>query len=54
MGFRVRKSITVVPGVRVNLSRSGIGYSAGVRGARVSRSPGGRITLNRPESPGGC
>lgn len=44
MGFRVRKSITIVPGVRMNLSRSGIGYSAGVRGARISRSPGGRIT----------
>ena len=44
MGFRYRKSIKIMPGVRMNVSRSGIGYSAGVRGARVSRSPTGRVT----------
>ena len=30
MGFRYRKSIKIMPGVRMNVSRSGIGYSAGV------------------------
>lgn len=44
MGFRYRKSIQIVPGVRMNISKSGIGYSAGVRGARISRSPSGRVT----------
>lgn len=44
MGFRYRKSITLMPGVRMNISPSGIGYSAGVRGARISRSPSGRVT----------
>lgn len=44
MGFQYRKSIKIMPGVRMNFSRSGIGYSAGVRGARISRSPSGRVT----------
>lgn len=44
MGFRYRKSISILPGVKMNVSRSGIGYSAGVRGARISRSPSGRLT----------
>lgn len=44
MGFRYRKSITLLPGVRMNITPKGIGYSAGVRGARVSRSATGRVT----------
>lgn len=36
MGFKFRKSIKVAPGVKVNLSRKGVGVSAGVKGARVS------------------
>jgi tetratricopeptide (TPR) repeat protein len=44
MGFRVRKSIKIAPGIRMNVGKSGIGYSAGVRGARVSRSATGRVT----------
>lgn len=44
MGFRYRKSISIMPGVRMNVSKSGIGYSVGTRGARVSRSPNGRVT----------
>lgn len=44
MGFRYRRSIAIVPGVRLNVSKRGVGMSAGVRGARVSVSPGGRVT----------
>ena len=40
MGFSFRKSIKLGP-LRVNLSKSGIGLSAGVRGARVSKGPRG-------------
>lgn len=36
MGFRFRKSINIVPGVRVNLSGSGASLSVGPRGASVS------------------
>ena len=36
MGFRFRKSISIIPGVRVNLSNSGLGLSLGPRGASVS------------------
>ncbi|MDU5829208.1 MAG: DUF4236 domain-containing protein, partial [Mixta calida] len=36
MGFRFRKSISIIPGVRVNLSGSGASMSVGPRGASVS------------------
>ncbi|MEP7193203.1 MAG: DUF4236 domain-containing protein [Actinomycetota bacterium] len=41
MGFRYRKSIKLMPGVRMNISKKGIGYSAGVKGARVTRTASG-------------
>ena len=41
MGFFYRKSINFGP-FRVNLSKSGVGYSAGGRGFRVGRSSRGR------------
>lgn len=41
MGFRVRKSINLGGGFRINLSKSGIGYSWGTRGYRVSRTARG-------------
>ena len=44
VGFRARKSIKVAPGIRLNVSRSGIGASAGVRGARHSVHSSGRRT----------
>jgi tetratricopeptide (TPR) repeat protein len=44
MGFRVRKSIKIAPGVRLNVSNKSIGMSAGVRGARVSVNGRGRVT----------
>ena len=40
MGFYFRKSIRVGP-LRFNLSKSGIGVSAGVRGFRVGTGPRG-------------
>jgi len=43
MGFRARKSIQIVPGVRMNFSKSGIGYSAGVKGYRVTKRADGRV-----------
>lgn len=41
MGFRFRKSIKICKGVRLNVSKSGIGMSAGVKGFRVSSGPRG-------------
>ena len=38
MGFNFRKSIKVGP-ARINLSKSGIGYSVGAKGFRISKSP---------------
>lgn len=36
MGFRFRKTISIMPGVRVNLSKSGSSVSVGRRGATVN------------------
>lgn len=36
MGFRVRKSFKIAPGVRVNVGKKSAGVSFGTRGARVS------------------
>lgn len=44
MGFRVRKSFKVMPGVRMTVSKSGVSASVGVRGARVTRTASGRVT----------
>lgn len=49
MGWRYRKSIRLGGGVRLNLSKSGIGVSAGVKGFRVGVGPrGGRVTASIP------
>jgi hypothetical protein len=40
MGFSFRKSVKFGP-LRLNLSKSGIGISAGVKGARISTGPRG-------------
>ena len=50
MGFRFRKSINIGGGFRVNLSKSGIGYSFGGKGARYTRTANGksRYTLSIP------
>ena len=41
MGWYIRKSVQLGAGLRLNLSKSGIGFSAGVRGCRVSTGPSG-------------
>ncbi len=43
MGLRFRKSFSIGP-LRINLSKSGIGFSLGVKGFRVSRSAKGKNT----------
>ena len=40
MGFFIRKSFKIGP-IRMNLSKSGIGYSVGVKGARIGKRPNG-------------
>ena len=43
MGLRFRKSINIGP-LRINLSKSGVGVSLGVKGFRVGRSAKGKTT----------
>lgn len=49
MGLKFRKSIKMGP-VRINLSKSGIGYSVGTKGARITKSAKGktRATVGIP------
>ena len=42
MGLRVRKSINLGGGFRVNISKSGIGYSWGVPGYRITKTAQGK------------
>jgi len=50
MGFRMRQSIRIAPGIRLNVSAKSLGISAGVRGARVSLNTrtGARTTASLP------
>lgn len=50
MGFRFRKSINLGGGFRINLSKSGIGYSWGMKGFRITKTAKGaiRTTLSIP------
>ena len=50
MGFRLRKSINL-GGVRINLSKSGVGYSFGAKGMRITKCANGR-TRNTVGIPG--
>lgn len=43
MGFRMRRSVQLLPGVRLNLSKTGIGYSVGVKGFRMSHGADGKV-----------
>lgn len=51
MGFRYRKSVNFGP-LRINLSKSGIGYSVGTKGVRYTKKANGgtRTTLSIPSS----
>lgn len=42
MGFRFRKSVKLFPGVRLNVSKTGLGFSAGVPGARFTKRADGK------------
>ena len=44
MTFRFRKSIQIIPGLRMNISPRGVGYSVGGKGFRVTRGANGRVT----------
>ena len=46
MGFRMRKSIKVAPGVRLNVSKRGVGASVGAGGVRYSAHSSGRRTVS--------
>lgn len=44
MGFRLYKSVSLGKGVRINLSKTGVGVSAGIPGLRYSVHSSGRTT----------
>ena len=46
MGIRFRRSLTIAPGVRLSVSKTGFGVSAGVPGARYSVHSSGRRTTS--------
>lgn len=50
MGFRFRKSLNLGGGFRINFSKSGIGYSWGVKGYRITKTAKGAVrqTLSIP------
>jgi hypothetical protein len=50
MGFRFRRSIRILPGIRVNLGRRSASLSIGGRGAHVTLRPGhkARATIGLP------
>lgn len=45
MGWSFRKSLRILPGIRINLSKSGPRLSIGVPGARASVDLNGRARL---------
>lgn len=49
MGFKIRKSFKIAPGLRINLSKSGASVSVGKAGATVNVSKRGvKSTLGLP------
>ncbi len=50
MGFRFRKSVNLGGGFKVNLNKSGVGYSWGTKGVRYTKTAAGkkRTTLSIP------
>jgi hypothetical protein len=42
--FRLRRSVKIAPGIRLNINKKSVGLSAGVRGARYSVNSSGRRT----------
>ena len=52
MGFRIRKSFRVAPGMRINIGNRGIGGSIGRGGLRYTFGP--RRRRSRRRASGGC
>lgn len=51
MAFRLRRSLKLLPGLRLNLSKGGVSLSAGIPGAHINFSPrGARTTFGVPGS----
>ncbi len=51
MAFRFQKRIKLLPGVTINLSKSGVSTSLGVKGARITKGHGKtRTTVGLPGS----
>ncbi len=49
MGFRLLQPLKIVPSITINLSKSGVSASGGVRGARVTLGPRSvRCTIGIP------
>jgi Protein of unknown function (DUF4236) len=46
MGWNVRRSRKIAPGIRLNISNRGLGLSVGPKHAKISFSPTGRVTQN--------
>ena len=46
MGLRMRKSITICKGVRLNFGKSGTSLSFGTRGLRQTIHSSGRLTTS--------
>ena len=51
MGWSFRKSIRLLPGIRINLSKSGPRLSVGVPGARASINMQGKVRIYGGEGP---
>ena len=46
MGLRFRKSISIIPGVKLNIGTTGMSVSAGVPGFRKTFHTSGRVTTS--------
>lgn len=46
MGLFFKKSVNLCKGIKLNLSKSGIGISAGVKGFRIGRNANGKVYIN--------
>jgi len=48
--FRFRKSFRIFPGIRINLSKTGIGASVGFKGFRLTKRADGKVqrTISLP------
>ncbi len=44
MGFRIRKTFTIMPGLKINLSKSGFSTSVGKKGSMINLSTRGTKT----------